>query len=217
MGVVMTPRDRVEKELLDIARLIEDLKRPCGMDPESPTAIQNGRYMSIAYKVREIAGRLPAREDAAAEICRAVAELPDRNSPEDWPEAMLVTHEELRNIVLDALPLAPAFDIAELIAEERESWGEAGQTDRDAAMVVLDCLERRIEKANGSVKMTLSGFDILRAAEGSELWGALAASAALRDRIAENLARNGTGMRDSGGVTPSGEPIWVGSAATIGG
>lgn len=38
--------------------------------------------------------------DAAGRVCLAVAELPDRNSPEGWPEAMLVTHEELRAIVV---------------------------------------------------------------------------------------------------------------------
>jgi len=32
---------------------------------------------------------------------RDVAELPDRNSPADWPEAMLVTADELRNILTD--------------------------------------------------------------------------------------------------------------------
>jgi hypothetical protein len=36
------------------------------------------------------------------QIVRAVAELPDRNSPEDWPEAMLVTADELRQILVDA-------------------------------------------------------------------------------------------------------------------
>ena len=43
------------------------------------------------------------REALVREICRAVAELPDRNSPEDWPEAMLVTHEELADIVRASL------------------------------------------------------------------------------------------------------------------
>jgi len=46
----------------------------------------------------------PADPNAIADhICNDVAELGDRNSPEDWPEAMLVTHAELRAIVLDAL------------------------------------------------------------------------------------------------------------------
>lgn len=42
-------------------------------------------------------------ENIATAVCRTVAELPDRNSPEDWPEAMLVTADELRSIVLAAL------------------------------------------------------------------------------------------------------------------
>lgn len=32
-------------------------------------------------------------------VIRDVAELPDRTSPEDWPEAMLVTADELRMIL----------------------------------------------------------------------------------------------------------------------
>lgn len=44
-----------------------------------------------------------AVQDIANEICQAVAELPDRNSPEDWPEAMLVTHDELQFIVTEAI------------------------------------------------------------------------------------------------------------------
>lgn len=33
------------------------------------------------------------------DVLRDVAELPDRNSPADWPEAMLVTAPELRQIL----------------------------------------------------------------------------------------------------------------------
>jgi hypothetical protein len=47
----LVPRD----ELLRVARLIEDMKQECGMDPESPTAIRNGRYMSIGAILRGLA------------------------------------------------------------------------------------------------------------------------------------------------------------------
>ena len=50
-GEAVATRD----ELLDIARAVEGLKQECGMDPESPRAIQNGRYMSIAYRLRSLA------------------------------------------------------------------------------------------------------------------------------------------------------------------
>lgn len=43
------------------------------------------------------------REALAIEIVQRVAELPDRTSPDDWPEAMLVTSDELRTIVTEAL------------------------------------------------------------------------------------------------------------------
>lgn len=36
-------------------------------------------------------------------ICQEIAELPDRTSPADQPEIMLVTRDELHTIVCDAL------------------------------------------------------------------------------------------------------------------
>ncbi|MEJ5127669.1 hypothetical protein WH367_16630 [Comamonas sp. MYb21] len=45
-------------------------------------------------------------ECIADQICLSVAELPDRDSPADWPQAMLVTSDELRNIVLNAISYA---------------------------------------------------------------------------------------------------------------
>lgn len=36
----------------------------------------------------------------ADEFVRDVCELPDRTSPEDWPEAMLITGEELHEMLL---------------------------------------------------------------------------------------------------------------------
>ena len=47
----------------------------------------------------------------ASIICQAVAELPDRDSPPDWPEAMLVTHDELQQIVANALSAPPAHTV----------------------------------------------------------------------------------------------------------
>lgn len=47
------------------------------------------------------------REEIVNGVIRDVAELPDRTSPDDWPEAMLVTADELRAILLARLSLAP--------------------------------------------------------------------------------------------------------------
>lgn len=45
-------------------------------------------------------------EALVQKIVRDVAELPDRTSPEDWPEAMLVTGDELAGIIRKALAQA---------------------------------------------------------------------------------------------------------------
>jgi len=58
--------DPLRDELLSIARAVEALKRECGMDPESPTAIQNGRYMGISYRLRALADRAPTGAAPAA-------------------------------------------------------------------------------------------------------------------------------------------------------
>lgn len=40
------------------------------------------------------------------DYCRRVAEMPDRTSPDDWPEAMLITGDELAELLRDF-----AFDV----------------------------------------------------------------------------------------------------------
>jgi hypothetical protein len=54
------------------------------------------------------------KKEAIGNVIGAIAELPDRTSPEDWPEAMLVTADELRDILEDTfVPVAqPAAQTA---------------------------------------------------------------------------------------------------------
>lgn len=54
-----------------------------------------------------VAHMVKRRADIVNDVIQAVAELPDRTSPEDWPDAMLVTADELRAILLDRLSLEP--------------------------------------------------------------------------------------------------------------
>jgi hypothetical protein len=49
-------------------------------------------------------------DKAIAEIIREVSELPDRTSPDDQHDMMLVTADELHKIVSDALAAADAVD-----------------------------------------------------------------------------------------------------------
>ena len=56
-AILAMPDDRVMVSrgyLLELARSIEALKLPCGLDPETTRAIQNGRYMSVSYNVRAL-------------------------------------------------------------------------------------------------------------------------------------------------------------------
>lgn len=61
-------------------------------------------------------------EQVVSEIVLSVAEIPDRNSPDDQPEMMLVTDRELRNIVRGSLEELP-FGAAPSPAEPREPIG----------------------------------------------------------------------------------------------
>lgn len=57
-------------------------------------------------QMREERGQASALDAAkiAAAIVRAVSELPDRSSPPDWPDAMLVTAPELTAIIMACWP-----------------------------------------------------------------------------------------------------------------
>jgi hypothetical protein len=92
------------------------------------------RLSPLGLQVHKCAGgEAPAEPSAIADrIFNDVAELGDRNSPDDWPEAMRVTHDELRTIVLDAIAAPPAeveerrelsgIPTNEQIADAMECW-----------------------------------------------------------------------------------------------
>lgn len=49
LRALLADLDAVRGALLKIARMAEDLKKPCSMDADSPQAIRNGQYMNICY------------------------------------------------------------------------------------------------------------------------------------------------------------------------
>lgn len=90
---------------------IRDLSAEFTDDQEHFHADQMRAYVDADRAMRAQAAPQPAVQqgDAVATIvCRSVAELPDRDSPEGWAEAMLVTHEELHSIVFEAVNAAQA-------------------------------------------------------------------------------------------------------------
>lgn len=105
-------------------------------------------YAPLATWLREAAQQALADDDAAApalsaqvatlkaertttqsvcdQIVQRVAELPDRTSPDDWLEAMLVTADELKEILNELLPAPVALKaerttLKDLITQWRSS------------------------------------------------------------------------------------------------
>lgn len=78
-------------------------------------------------------------------IIQDVAELPDRSSPEDWPEALILTGEELEEILIQNL--ADSFEYIQKAAEE--IWYDNGMINRsEPPGIKLDYLKRWLVKQN---------------------------------------------------------------------
>ncbi len=76
-------------------------------------------------------------ECIADQVCLSVAELPDRDSPADWPQAMLVTSDELRNIVLNAINYAAqAVEAQAAPNSEQHGWQTIETAPKDQLVMV---------------------------------------------------------------------------------
>ena len=64
-------------------------------------ALDNPRSAFFVEVAKAVLGALDA--SAIPAIVKRVAELPDRSSPDDWPAAMLVTGDELAQIIRDEI------------------------------------------------------------------------------------------------------------------
>ena len=73
-------------------------------DPEYNQMLLERAQTALSEKELHISdAELSVTSSIADEIVLAVCELPDRTSPEDWPEALLVTTDELHAIVIAVL------------------------------------------------------------------------------------------------------------------
>lgn len=81
------------------------------------------------------------------EIVVNVAELPDRNSPDDWPDAMLVTGEELTEIIeaaLEGYAIVPADQASQPPADADDiAWDARIKALEDAAQAADKCVTAR--------------------------------------------------------------------------
>lgn len=101
----------------DNAKLVESIKALLALD-ESGSLVPHGvggharQLLSAAASrlsasIADTAGALPAWFDT---FLQNVCEIPDRNSPEDEPEAMVATEQDLRNCALNAIEEHCAID-----------------------------------------------------------------------------------------------------------
>ena len=72
--------------------------------PEAaPQAVQDAEPETREALAKRLIADVQVADTIATSACQRVAELPDRASPADWPEAMLVTGDELHMIVREAV------------------------------------------------------------------------------------------------------------------
>lgn len=130
--------------------------------PAAPQAVLDAR--------NELLAEVLDADSIATSACQAVAELPDRNSPEDWPAAMLVTGDELHQIVREAVisaqPAAqPSGNPGEFATQVSGNSGQLAAQPADAQ----DDNSRLIEHA-ACLGMSLRDGD---ADEATESWASL--------------------------------------------
>jgi hypothetical protein len=80
-------------------------------------------------------------------VVQAVAELPDRTSPDDWPDAMLVTADELRGLLLAACPPPPeecptCLGLGEIEVQDRPIEASPPPSEARAVIVRLRAAEQ---------------------------------------------------------------------------
>ena len=103
LQAVTAERDELRKRSVASMPMLERLREELGDDLGS-----GGGFVAVLNGIEDLRAQrdaaIAAQNDAGADeiraaILRDVAELPDRTSPDDWPEAMVVTDAELGTII----------------------------------------------------------------------------------------------------------------------
>jgi hypothetical protein len=125
--------------LLQCARLAEDLKKDCGMDPESPQALRNGLYMNISYVARAAITAARARLEHPTEPAPSMAGEPQEQGNADIYIAFGKTGENIRFWTANKSHASEwEYENGPLIAFHREpppSYKDA----KLAEMIMSDC------------------------------------------------------------------------------
>lgn len=92
----------------------------------------------------------PSADHFIQRVLQAVMELPDRTSPDDWPEACLVTGDELDGILRNELELLLQEESSGLLPAER-TWRPISEAPRDGTSVLI-LLRQEAPHANRRVR-----------------------------------------------------------------
>jgi len=79
---------------------------------------------------------MSALDDAIERRWQSILDMDDRNSPEEYPDMVLLTFDEFRSAVTEAIntPEMDSFTDGVMVeaAHQRERWGEAHDRDKSA-------------------------------------------------------------------------------------
>ena len=90
---------RLLEALLNVARMAENLKKPCGTDPESPQAIRNAQYMNISYVARAAIAAAEAQQERLLQDMHDAGREIDRVMAEAAPKAPQVDFEAIARAI----------------------------------------------------------------------------------------------------------------------
>lgn len=133
------------------ATTLEHMARQCLAQIEEPSGAAPAAVAGPVLDVRAI----------AAAVCQRVAELPDRNSPEDWPEAMLVTGQELIDVVtceLEQAQAAPALEAPAALLTKPALVGGGSFGVGVPERYVIEAAQRHHEREGQREAMTAEQF-----------------------------------------------------------
>lgn len=95
---------------------------------------------------KRLIGEVAQADALATSVCRSVAELPDRDSPDGWPEAMLVTADELHLIVREAV----------IEAQEAAPAAQGEPSAEQALRKILEAIRRYLPPDGPSARDTIT-------------------------------------------------------------
>lgn len=162
--------------------------------PEAaPQAVQDAEPETREALAKRLITDVQVANTIATSACQRVAELPDRASPTNWPEAMLVTGDELHMIVREAVIEAqttPAEEVPAQIETLREELAEETEAAENWRRLALQFDNHRLQ-ALGHLKAVVNPgavFDAYKAAKAFLNAPPLGGEEVLAQRLAELAA-----------------------------